>query len=295
MEILWNVTTELSSPRQTSAWRCRDRVITLGERTLIMGVLNVTPDSFSDGGRFHAPGEAVACALELVEAGADMLDIGGVSTRPGASTVPLEEELRRVVPVVEELAKRCDVPLSVDTVSLEVAQRSLETGAHILNDVSGLREEPRLADLAAQWKAGLILMHSRGTPETMQSLAVYDDLLGEVCDELLTSIDLSLCRGVSREQLVLDPGIGFAKTAEQNLELLRRMSRLLELGYPLLLGTSRKSFIGHVTGRDVGGRLAGTAASVAVGILGGASVVRVHDICEIRDVADIVDAVLQSG
>lgn len=260
-----------------------------------MGVLNVTPDSFSDGGVYLDTESAVERGQAMANEGADILDIGGVSTRPGAEAVAPEVECERILPVVQALAEHTETPLSVDSTTYDTARRCLDLGASVLNDVSCLRAEPRLADLAAQTGAGLVLMHSRGTPQTMRSLAVYDDLLGEVQQELQDAVDESLRRGVRQEQLMLDPGIGFAKNPEQSLELLRLLPRLYEMGYPLLVGTSRKSFIGHVTGREVDDRMAGTAASVAACIWGGAAVVRVHDVREMRDVARVTDAIVSAA
>ncbi len=286
---------KLSSPRKVMDWKCRDKRLTLGQRTLIMGIINVTPDSFSDGGRFMDLDAALSHADTLLEEGADILDIGGVSTRPGSKPVPVQEELERVVPVIEGLVKRFNVPLSVDTTSYEVAQRSLDCGAVILNDVSGLRADVRLAELAATTGSGLVLMHSRGTPETMKSLAVYEDVVAEVTLELRTAADRCLECGMAYGQLVLDPGLGFAKTPAQNLILLRNLPALLSMDYPILIGPSRKSFIGEVTGKDVSHRMAGTAASVALAIAGGASIVRVHDVNEMKDVACVSDAILGAG
>lgn len=256
-----------------------------------MGVVNVTPDSFSDGGRYFETGRAIAHAYCLLEEGADLLDVGGASSRPGAEPVPVEEEIRRVLPVVEEIAGRGGRVVSVDTVSYEVAARCLEAGASILNDISGLQQEPRLVRLAADAGAGLILMHMRGDPRTMQSLTEYADLAGEIHRFFERQAAFARSGGVGAEQMVLDPGIGFSKTAEQNLFILKHLDRIRLDGYPLLLGVSRKSFIGKITGAEAGGRLMGTAGAVAAAVLNGADIVRVHDIQPLRDAVAVVDAV----
>lgn len=284
----------LQSPRRPSLWVCRDHIIPLGTRTLVMGILNVTPDSFSDGGCFIEPPKAIAHAERMVEEGADLIDIGAVSTRPGSQSVPVEDECRRLLLIVEELCQRLSVPISIDTSSSQVAKTCLDLGISIINDITALRTDPAIADLAATTGAGLVLMHSRGTPQTMSLLTDYENVCLDVCRELQSGIDISLNRGVKREQLVVDPGIGFAKTAEQNLTILRYLPQMLQLELPILVGTSRKSFLGFVTGRPVNERLAATGASVAMAILGGASIVRVHDVREMRDVARVVDAVLSS-
>lgn len=275
----------------TSYWRCRQTSLAWGHRTLLMGVINVTPDSFSDGGLFFESRQAISHASRLWEEGADILDVGGASSRSGAEPVPVAEEIRRVLPVVEELAGRSGCVVSVDTVSYEVAARCLDAGASIINDISGLQQDPRLARLAAEAKAGLILMHMRGDPRTMQSLTDYGDLEGEIHWFFERQVAYALAEGVQPDQIVLDPGIGFSKTAEQNLLILKHLDRIRLEGYPLLIGVSRKSFIGKITGAEPRGRLMGTAGAVAASVLNGADCVRVHDVGLLRDTVAVADAI----
>lgn len=266
----------------------------MGERTLLMGVLNVTPDSFSDGGRYFYTDAALVRAEEMIEEGADLLDIGGESTRPGGGTVPLDEELRRVVPLIDELAKIVTVPISVDTTKAEVARRALEAGAEIINDISGLRFDPQIAEAAASARAGLVLMHSRGSLETMHNLPPVEDIMAEVKSGLRQSIKEATSRGVERESIALDPGIGFSKSQEQNLELIAKLDELAEefKGFPILIGTSRKSFIGRLLDdAPVAERLQGTMATVAVSVLKGAHIVRVHDVRAARETVRVIDAI----
>jgi dihydropteroate synthase len=275
-------------------WKLARRSLPLGVRTLVMGVLNVTPDSFSDGGRFGDAGRAAARAEEMVEEGADLIDVGGESTRPGGAPVSAGEEMRRVIPVVETLAGRVSVPLSVDTTKSEVARAALAAGAEIVNDISGLRFDPALADEAARAGAGLVLMHSRGTVNSLHTLPPVADIMAEVSGGLRRSIAEAGRRGVRRESLALDPGIGFGKSFEQNLLLLARLDDLAAAfpGFPLLVGTSRKSFIGRLLGdAPPAGRLHGTMATVAVAILRGAHLVRVHDVRAAVETARVTDAV----
>jgi dihydropteroate synthase len=273
----------------------------LSERVQVMGVLNVTPDSFSDAGQYFDRELAVERALEMEAEGADLIDIGGESTRPGSKPVSVEVELERVVPVLERLRGRLRVPVSIDTTKLEVARAGVELGAEMINDISGLRFEPRLAELAATSGAALVLMHSRATPETMQRIAPADDIFSEVTSGLQKAIDEALSRGVRREKLILDPGIGFGKTPEQNRQLINHLDRLVAaFNLPVLLGASRKSFIKrsldpllNVSRRDEQReRLAGTAASVAVGVLRGARLVRVHDVGTMVALVRLMEAII---
>lgn len=261
-------------------------------RPLVMGIVNVTPDSFSDGGRFAAPEAAVAHGLRLAADGADLLDVGGESTRPGSEPVDAAEELRRVLPVVTELARRAGVPVSIDTTKAVVADRAAAAGAVLVNDISGLRFDPELADVVRERDLGLVLMHSRGRPKDMQAAPRYDDVLGEVGRELGEALARAAARGVAVEATILDPGLGFAKRLEDNLALLAALPALrARLGRPLLVGPSRKSFIGGVTGAGPDARLPGTLAAVAAAVLGGAELVRVHDVAEARQAADVAAAI----
>lgn len=267
-----------------------------GERTLVMGILNVTPDSFSDGGRFFTPDAAVQQAERMAADGADILDIGGESTRPGSDPLPPEEELRRVLPVLEAIARRVKTPLSIDTYKAEVARRAVDAGASMVNDISALAFDPAMARAVAELGVPVCLMHIRGTPKSMQINPSYRDVVGEIRDELASRIQAALSAGIDPENILLDPGFGFAKTAAHNLELLRRFRELTILGYPLLSGTSRKSTIGKVLGGlPVEERLEGTAATVALSIANGAAIVRVHDVKEMTRVARMTDAVIRGN
>jgi len=278
--------------RPTFTLRCRDRELELGRRTAVMGVLNVTPDSFSDGGLYLEPSRAVDRALEMVEEGADVIDVGGESTRPGADPVPLEEELRRVVPVIEAIASRVPVPVSVDTYKAKVAKEALEAGASIVNDISGLQFDPRMAEVVARYGAAVVVMHIKGTPKTMQQDPRYDDLIGEITQYLKDGVRRAEEAGVSPDAIVVDPGIGFGKRLEHNLTIFSRLEELSSLGKPVLIGPSRKRFIGEILGVEVGERLFGTLASVAAAVMRGAHIVRVHDVRPVRQVVDVVDAIL---
>jgi dihydropteroate synthase len=258
----------------------------IGERALIMGILNVTPDSFSDGGQFFTLDTALAHAEQMIAEGADIVDVGGESTRPGGEPISIEQEIERVVPVIEALASRTNVPISVDTTKSEVARAALEAGAAIVNDISALRFDFYVADAVARADAGLVLMHSRGTPATMHRLPPVADILHEVTHSLRASINMAERRGVKRESIVIDPGIGFGKSQEQNLELIAKLDQLMAAfpDYPLLIGTSRKSFIGRILADESGtpapaeDRLHGTMATITAAILHGAHIVRVHDV-----------------
>ncbi|MGB4600443.1 MAG: dihydropteroate synthase [Trichlorobacter sp.] len=281
--------------RPLPTWQLARRELSL-QRPLIMGILNVTPDSFSDGGRFATIEKAVEHALQMADQGADIIDIGAESTRPGAPPVTAAEELGRLLPVVEQLADRLTIPISIDTWKASVAEETLAAGAEIINDISGLTFDTALADVAAQRQAGLVLMHTRGTPETMQQDTGYSDLLGEVAEFLQRSLHTALSAGIPRERIVLDPGIGFGKDRVGNLQILQRLRELAGLGQPLLIGSSRKGFIGTTLGRDkTGDRLFGTAATVALAVAEGASVLRVHDVLAMRDVADMAYSIISAA
>ncbi|MBN3032473.1 MAG: dihydropteroate synthase [Candidatus Saganbacteria bacterium] len=264
-----------------------------GLRTYIMGILNVTPDSFSDGGRYLAPAAALARAEELSEAGADIIDIGGESTRPGAAPLPAAEELERVIPVIKALARRRGLALSIDTRKAAVARRALEAGAHLVNDVSGLRFDKKMAGVLAQDRVPVCLMHMKGTPKTMQKKPVYNDLLGEIITGLSESIAIANNAGILLEKIIVDPGFGFGKTAAHNLEIAARLRELKVLGRPILLGPSRKSTIGRVLSLPPEERVEGTAACVALAISGGANLVRVHDVRAISRVVRMTDAIVR--
>jgi dihydropteroate synthase len=275
--------------------RCRKRTFTLGKQTLLMGVLNVTPDSFSDGGIFFDKEKAIAHGLKMVEEGADFIDIGGESTRPGSKPLGLDEELRRVIPVIESLAKDVDVPISIDTYKSAVAKKAIEAGAQIINDISGLHLDPSLSQVAAKEDVPLVLMHIRGNPETMQKNIHYESLFSEIIQYLKDSIQRAESAGVDPEQIIIDPGIGFGKTVEDNLLILKNLQEFKILGKPLLLGTSRKSFIGKILNADVTERLEGTLSTIVVGVLNGAHIIRCHDVIQAKRAIVIADAVRQAG
>jgi dihydropteroate synthase len=257
----------------------------------LMGVLNVTPDSFSDGGLFLDRGAAVAQGRELAAAGADIVDVGGESTRPGAEAVPAAVELERTAPVVGELAA-AGVEVSIDTSKVAVAEAALDAGASMVNDITALRAEPELAPLCAARGCQLVLMHMQGTPRTMQENPTYDDVVDDIKAFLAERIETAVSAGIAEERVWIDPGIGFGKTAEHNLELLRRLGELRELGRPILVGTSRKSFIGRITGREVGDRLGGTIASNVLALAAGADMLRVHDVTEVAQALIVAEVVI---
>jgi dihydropteroate synthase len=273
--------------------RLPSRTLVLGERTLVMGVLNVTPDSFSDGALYFNPDAGVARALEIERAGADILDVGGESTRPGSQGISVEEELRRILPVLEKIRGRLAIPISVDTSKAEVAEAAASAGAEIINDVTALDGDPRIADVARRRKLPLILMHMRGEPRTMQKKPFARDILRDVTTGLRKALAMAHRAGIAKSQIILDPGTGFGKSYEQNFELIVRLPELARLGYPLLVGTSRKSFIGRALGGvPEAQRIWGTAATVAASIFEGAHIVRVHDIAEMIQVARVTDVIL---
>ncbi|RJP24681.1 MAG: dihydropteroate synthase [Candidatus Abyssobacteria bacterium SURF_5] len=274
--------------------RLRSGTLSLSERTLIMGILNVTPDSFSDAGRFYRFDAAVAQAEKMAEDGADIIDIGGESTRPGAESVSEEEEARRVIPVIEYLVKRATVPISIDTCKAGIARRALDAGAQMVNDVTALRFDPQLAEVVAEYRCPVILMHMLGEPKTMQENPRYDAVIPEIISFLQARIDFALQRGIDPEQIIVDPGIGFGKTVEHNLEILRELARLKALGRPILVGPSRKSTIGKILGTGFEDRVEGTAAAVTVSIMGGAHIVRVHDVKQMARVSKMTDAIIGS-
>ncbi len=271
------------------------KTFVFGERTFIMGILNVTPDSFSEKGIFFDTDTAVRRGMEMAEEGADIIDIGGESTRPGAEQVSPEEELKRVIPVIERLAPKISIPISIDTYKAEVAKRALEAGAEIINDISGLRFDSDMPGVAASSGAAVIIMHIKGTPRDMQQSPTYTSLINEILEYLKDSIRFAEDTGVQPDRVVIDPGIGFGKTIEHNLTILKNLEAFRALAKPILLGTSRKSFIGKVTGADVADRLTGTAATLAIGIMNGADIVRVHDVKEGVQAARMADAIKNAG
>jgi dihydropteroate synthase len=273
-------------------WQLRDRTLTPGAPPLILGIVNVTPDSFSDGGQYLNTDAAVVQALRLVEQGADLLDIGGESTRPGSQPVELEEELSRVLPVVRRLAALTSTPLSVDTNKAEVARQALEAGAHIINDITALAGDPAMPEVVRTYRAGVILMHMQGTPATMQVRPRYDDVVAEVVDFLEARLQACINLGIAASQVVLDPGIGFGKTTEHNMRLLAHLEGLQRLGRPVCLGVSRKGFLGTVLGRPLEQRLAGSLAAACYALVRGtAQIVRVHDVAETRDIVVLLDKI----
>jgi len=283
--------TEKSSARQFRIELPRGRALVLGQRTLVMGVVNVTPDSFSDGGRFNDTNAAVQHALRLIDEGADILDIGGESTRPGAKAVSVSEELNRVIPVIERIARFNKIPISIDTSKAEVAREALAAGASIVNDITGFRVDASIPRVAAEAGAAAVVMHIKGTPRTMQKNPVYADLIGEIKAYLSESIRIGAENGLPAEKVIIDPGIGFGKTVSHNLEIMARLEEFSSLGRPILVGTSRKSTIGAITRKPVSRRIFGTAATLALCIRNGAHILRVHDVAAAVDVAKMADAI----
>ncbi|MBW3565501.1 MAG: dihydropteroate synthase [Acidobacteria bacterium] len=273
----------------------RGRTITFGRIPLVMGIVNVTPDSFSDGGVHYRSDVAIDAAIRMAEEGAAIVDVGGESTRPGALPASLEEELERVMPVIEGIRQRSEIAISIDTMKAEVARRALDSGADIVNDVTAMRHDAEMAGVVASSGAPVILMHMRGEPRTMQSNIHYDDLMGEIAAELAERVEAAGAAGIDRSRILVDPGIGFGKTFEHNAEILRDFSTLEALG-PVVIGASRKAFIGHVTGRAAGpDRVAGSLAAVAAAAAGGAAIVRVHDVGSTIDFLRVYDAIRGGG
>ena len=274
---------------------CHSRKLELGRRTLVMGILNVTPDSFSDGGLFIKPENAIDRARIMVAEGADIIDIGGESSRPGAHSVSAEAEMDRVLPVIDGLAKAVEVPISIDTYKASVAQKALDAGACIINDITALQGDPEMVSVAAEAGVPVILMHMKGIPKNMQRDPHYDSLISEIISFLETKIQLAIDAGISHGQIVIDPGIGFGKTVEHNLEIIRRLREFKVLNKPILIGTSRKSFIGKILNLPPDDRIEGTAATVAIAIANGADIVRVHNVKEMVKVARMTDAIVRNG
>ncbi len=270
--------------------KCRDIDLVIDGTTHIMGVLNVTPDSFSDGGAYLEVDSAIIHARSMVENGATILDIGGESSRPGAEPVPIDVELDRVLPVIRALkSEQLDIPISIDTTKAEVAQKALEAGAHIINDITALQGDTAMADVAAEMEAGVILMHMKGTPGTMQQSPFYEDVVKEIYDNLADWIDRSVDKGIELNRIIIDPGIGFGKTTEQNLQILKKLSVFKQLNRPIMIGTSRKSFIGKLLDLPVTDRVEGTIATVCWSIVQGADIVRVHDVKAVSRAVKMID------
>ncbi len=269
-----------------------NRTLNLSEKTHVMGILNVTPDSFSDGGLYLDKQRAIDRAIRMVDEGADIIDIGGESTRPGAEPVELEEELRRTIPVIEAISAKLDVPISIDTYKAEVARRAIEAGATMVNDISGLRFDPEMASVVAEYGVAVVVMHIKGTPRDMQKNPEYQDLFGEIIDYLKGSVEIAKKAGVPEERIIVDPGIGFGKKPEHNLQIINSLDRFGVLGRPILIGPSRKSFIGLVLGNlPPEERVEGTAAAVAISVFKGASIVRVHDVKAMTRVVRVAEAI----
>ena len=272
--------------------KCRDIYLPINQRTLIMGVLNVPPDSFYDGGKYMRLDSSLRQAERMINEGADIIDVGGESTRPGSEGVSEEVELKRVIPILREITKRFEVVLSIDTTKKKVAREALSEGAHIVNDVSGLRFGSGTAEAASEFGAGMVLVHTPSRPKDMQNKTSYVSLIDDIIDSLRTSVRQAVEKGVDERSILVDPGFGFGKTAEQNLTILKNLGRFRELGRPILIGTSNKSFIGSALNADPDERLEGTAATVAIGIMNGASVIRVHDVASMKKVSQMADAVV---
>jgi len=282
-----------ASARQNTSgfWHCGCYLLNYRNQPLVMGILNVTPDSFSDGGKFLEKDKALDQALRLEDEGADVIDIGGESTRPGAAPVSLEEEIRRVLPVLEALAGRLRIPLSIDTRKSALAQRAIDSGAAIINDVSGLRHDPEMLALASREEVGLVIMHAKGSPKTMQEAPQYRQLMKEIRDFLSTQLKRVRGAKIARNRIVLDPGIGFGKTLSHNLEIIRNLDQLTGLGVPVMLGPSRKSFIGQLLKCPPEERLEGTAAALAIGLFQGARIFRVHDVAAMKRVLRVSEGI----
>lgn len=286
----------LEAEKGKARWEIPGRVFDLEKKVLVMGIVNVTPDSFSDGGDLADREKALDAALRMVDEGADLIDVGGESTRPGAMPVSLDEETGRVIPVIEALANRTSAPISIDTYKSAVAKRAVEAGASIINDISGLGMDREMAGVAASTGAGLVLMHMRGTPRDMQTNTDYADLVGEIRRLLCQSAEKAIEAGVKKENIAIDPGIGFGKTAAGNLLLLRRLSEFTGLGFPILVGASRKSFIGRTLGiDDPKDRLEGSLAAAVMAVMGGARIIRAHDVAQTRRAVDMTHAALLAG
>ena len=270
----------------------KEKRMNLSSRTHIMGALNVTPDSFSDGGKFLKLEDAVRQGMKMAVEGADIIDVGGESTRPGSDPVSIQEELARVIPVIRSLSKRIDVPISIDTYKAKVAKEALDTGAQMINDISALRFDPEMKKVACEFEAPIVLMHIKGTPKNMQKDPWYEDVISEITEYLRQSIQMAQKAGIDKEKIIIDPGIGFGKRLEDNLNVLKNLKKFSILECPILIGCSRKSFIGKILDLPIDERLEGSLASLAVAVMNGANIVRVHDVKESKRVVRLVDAIL---
>jgi len=264
------------------------------DRTCIMGILNVTPDSFTDGGKYLDPERARLRCLEMAAEGADIIDIGGESSRPGSERISTEEELRRVMPVIKTVRDAVDIPLSIDTCKSEVARAALDEGVQVVNDITAVNGDPRIAEVISAKGAGVVLMHMKGTPEDMQDAPSYSDTMNEICSYLKEAVDLARQKGISSDKIMIDPGIGFGKRIEDNLSILKGLQHFKKIGQPVLIGVSRKSFIGSITGKEPEERIYGTAAACAAAVMNGADILRVHDIDAMRDVARVAEGIAGS-
>ena len=281
--------------RSCYVFRAREKVVELGKKTQLMGVVNITPDSFSDDGFFLEHSRSIEHSLSLVEAGADILDLGAESSRPGAKSITVEEELNRLLPVLQEVRKRVSVPISVDTSKPAVAREALREGADIVNDITAFRGDSEMPTVVNEWDAGVVLTHMRGIPETMQERPFSEDILKDIQTDLQAAVSKAFRYGISRERIVVDPGIGFGKSFEDNCRIVNRLSFMKSLQVPILIGTSRKQFLGKILDKSVTERIWGTAASVVVAILRGVHIIRVHDIVEMNQVALVTDAIISES
>jgi dihydropteroate synthase len=272
-----------------------NKILDFSKRSYVMGILNVTPDSFSDGARFFDLDAAIKHGMEMAEQGADIIDVGGESTRPGADPVSADEEIQRTEPVIRELSKRIDIPLSIDTTKADVARRALDAGAEIVNDISALRADPEMVDVAVSYQAPVVLMHMLGSPKTMQQNICYDSIIEDITDFLKERIDFAINNGVERNKIIIDPGIGFGKSVgNDNFEIIREMRSFASLGLPVLVGPSRKAFIGRLLDAEVDERDIGTLATVSIAIHNGANIVRVHNVAQTKMAAKVADAVVRA-
>jgi dihydropteroate synthase len=272
-----------------------NKILDFSKRSYVMGILNVTPDSFSDGARFFDLDAAIKHGMKMVEQGADIIDVGGESTRPGADPVSADEEIQRTEPVIRELSKRIDIPLSIDTTKADVARRALDAGAKIVNDISALRADPGMVDVAVSYKVPVVLMHLLGSPKTMQQNICYDSIIDDITEFLKERVDFAINKGVERNKIIIDPGIGFGKSVEKdNFEIIRDMIGFAPLGLPVLVGPSRKAFIGRLLNADVDERDIGTLAAVSIAIHNGANIVRVHNVAQTKMAAKVADAVVRA-